>query len=155
MKGEGGYEYLSRSKSRGDCRKWSFILEWRKVRRMRVKSDCRKFKRSFSTWTKWLLINRSALTTSGCFLMWTKIHKRTMDRTSPITDRNNKKRKQENKSAKRGYGMRVLWNLSIYRKLLVMIIISTISQWLAIFTHSELPTAQHLCIMTACSLSGS
>lgn len=51
-----------------------------------------------------------------------KIHKRTMDRTSPMTDR-----KQENTSAKRGNVMGALRNLSIYRKLLVMVIISTIS----------------------------
>ncbi|PEA37644.1 hypothetical protein CON45_17605 [Priestia megaterium] len=50
-----------------------------------------------------------------------------MDRTSPMTDRNNERRKQENKSAKRGYGMGALRNLSIYRKLLIMVIISTIS----------------------------
>ncbi len=45
-----------------------------------------------------------------------------MDRTSPMTDR-----KQENTSAKRGNVMGALRNLSIYRKLLVMVIISTIS----------------------------
>lgn len=45
-----------------------------------------------------------------------------MDRTSPMTDR-----KQENTSAKRGNVMEALRNLSIYRKLLVMVIISTIS----------------------------
>ncbi|MCM3095036.1 hypothetical protein [Priestia megaterium] len=55
--------------------------------------------------------------------------------------------------------MGALRNLSIYRKLLIMVIISTISliavAVISYFHTSELPTAQNLCIMTACSLSGS
>ncbi|NER44755.1 hypothetical protein G3M54_33915 [Bacillus megaterium NBRC 15308 = ATCC 14581] len=55
--------------------------------------------------------------------------------------------------------MGALRNLSIYRKLLVMVIISTISliavAVISYFTHSELLIARSLCTMTAYSQSGS